>query len=104
MVPRHNYSCSAHFDRMMMLLSGLKQLTFCVVRVLNVSTKLPTFVLNVQAVLVHLTNHYVMPVDRACSIPKWKCRLRAVYYDYGDLENYGDSVNPGRVLDFDCGL
>ena len=146
-----------------MLPSGLKRLTFCVVRVLNVSMKLPTFALNEQAVLVHPTSRCVMPseqnvrmvirlvnqfmskwlelelvvckcmlitkrvnkvasvtsygiltldsftsnkipVDRVCSIPKWKCRLRAVYYDCGDRGNYGDSVNQDPVLDFDCDL
>ena len=45
-----------------------------------------------------------IPVDRVCSIPKWKCRLRAVYCDCGDRGNYGDSVNQDPVLDFDCDL
>ena len=67
----HFYAYSSKlftYDRMMMPLSGLKQLTFCVVRVLNVSTKLPTFVLNVQAVLVHLTSHCVMPSEQSVKV------------------------------------
>ena len=49
---------------MTMLPSDSKRLTFCVVRALNVSMKLPTFALNELAVLVHPTSRCVMPSEQ----------------------------------------